>query len=251
MSCKQSLAPPAWRMHVPKRPAAGNKLWLWQCRVTAAVQHIWREGWGREGWGAPSQNGREGGTGVNGVGFQGGLPILDTWEQPGTWRPGPMLWSPTPLQGRTRVINKGDRACSGLRTTDRSVHLGQTQQWAWQSQSFHIYLQTALIWLVNANIIKSKETTPPMGSGTNQKSNRRCLNAPVASPAWHSFPSAGGMLEENWHTLRDEELQNVASCTKSCSGIKKKNCGSASLAFLSDLNAHNRGQLYQCWVSVV
>lgn len=31
---------------------------------------------------------------------------------------------------------------------------------------------------------------------------------------WLDFPSAGGMFEENWHTLRDEELQNVASCTK-------------------------------------
>lgn len=40
MSCSPSTAPPAWRMHVPIRPTAGNKLRLWQCRVTAAVQRI-------------------------------------------------------------------------------------------------------------------------------------------------------------------------------------------------------------------
>lgn len=51
---------------------------------------------------------REGGTAVNSVGFQGGLPILDTWQQPGTWRPGPRLWSRTPPQGRTRVMDKGN-----------------------------------------------------------------------------------------------------------------------------------------------
>lgn len=139
MSCKQSLAPPAWRMHVPKRPVAGNKLWLWQCRVTAAVQHIWREGWGREGWGTQSQNGREGGTEVNSVGFQGGLPILDTWEQPGTWRPGPRQWSRTPLQGRTRVINKGDRACSGLEP--------ETSQSIWDKLNSELNSQNIFIFI--------------------------------------------------------------------------------------------------------
>lgn len=38
----------------------------------------------------------------------GGLPILDTWQQVGIWRPGPGLWRWTPPQGRTRVTDKGN-----------------------------------------------------------------------------------------------------------------------------------------------
>lgn len=51
VSCRHSPAPPAWRMHDPKRPAAGNKLQLWQCRVTAAVQRSKAKSDVREGEG--------------------------------------------------------------------------------------------------------------------------------------------------------------------------------------------------------
>lgn len=81
--------------------------WQQLCNISGG-----RAGAGR-GRHRESNGGREGGTEVNSVGFQGGLPILDTWEQPGTWRPRPGQRSPTLVQGRTRVINKGDRDCSG------------------------------------------------------------------------------------------------------------------------------------------